>query len=137
MPSNFFERIKSFNDMYRMPATSGDPAGMLNRLGQFVSMLQDEFNEHVEVEQHLREFDTEAARVALADWLGDMIVYCASEAKRWGIPIEGVLDVIMDSNESKLDADGQPIFVNGKLQKGPGYWKPEPRIKQLLENHHG
>jgi len=45
-----------------------------------------------------------------------------------------VLDVIMDSNESKLGADGKPIYdANGKFLKGPGYWKPEPKIKALLE----
>jgi hypothetical protein len=40
----------------------------------------------------------------------------------------------MDSNESKLGADGKPIYdANGKFLKGPNYWKPEPRIKALLE----
>lgn len=40
----------------------------------------------------------------------------------------------MDSNESKLGADGNPIYdANGKFLKGPNYWKPEPRIKALLE----
>jgi predicted HAD superfamily Cof-like phosphohydrolase len=44
-----------------------------------------------------------------------------------------VLDVIMDSNESKLGADGKPIYdANGKFLKGPNYWRPEPRIKALL-----
>jgi hypothetical protein len=38
----------------------------------------------------------------------------------------------MDSNASKLQADGTPLFVEGKLQKGPGYWKPEPKIKDLI-----
>jgi hypothetical protein len=40
----------------------------------------------------------------------------------------------MDSNESKLDANGNPIYdSNGKFLKGPNYWKPEPKIKTLLE----
>jgi len=39
----------------------------------------------------------------------------------------------MDSNESKLGADGRPIYdANGKFLKGPNYWRPEPRIKALL-----
>ncbi|RCM47979.1 hypothetical protein PA37_06700 [Pseudomonas aeruginosa] len=52
---------------------------------------------------------------------------------KYGIPLEAVLDLIMDSNESKLGADGKPIYdENGKFLKGPNYWKPEPQIKKLL-----
>ena len=41
---------------------------------------------------------------------------------------------VVDSNESKLGADGNPIYdANGKFLKGPHYWKPEPKIKALLE----
>jgi predicted HAD superfamily Cof-like phosphohydrolase len=70
----------------------------------------------------------------MADLLGDVIVYCRSEALKYGLPLEDVLDIIMDSNESKLGADGKPIYdANGKFLKGPDYWKPEPKIKALLE----
>jgi len=41
----------------------------------------------------------------------------------------------MDRNESKPDENGNPIYdANGKFLKGPNYWKPEPRIKTLLED---
>jgi hypothetical protein len=44
-----------------------------------------------------------------------------------------VLQIIMDSNASKLGADGKPIYdANGKFLKGPNYWKPEPKIRELL-----
>jgi len=40
----------------------------------------------------------------------------------------------MDSNESKLDENGIPIYdSNGKFLKGSNYWEPEPKIKILLE----
>ena len=52
---------------------------------------------------------------------------------RRGIPLEDVLQIIMDSNASKLGADGKPIYdANGKFLKGPNYWKPEPKIRELL-----
>ena len=71
--------------------------------------------------------------VAIADLLGDIMVYCRSEALKYGLPLEAVLDIIMDSNESKLGADGNPIYdANGKFLKEPHYWKPEPKIKALL-----
>src|SRR5678815_439005 len=71
--------------------------------------------------------------VAIADVLGDIIVYCRSEALKYGLPLEEVLDIIMDSNQSKLGADGHPIYdANGKFLKGPNYWQPESKIKALL-----
>ena len=49
--------------------------------------------------------------------LGDSFLL---EALKYGLPLEDVLDVIMDSNESKLGADGNPIYdANGKFLKGP------------------
>ena len=53
---------------------------------------------------------------------------------RPSLPADVVERLIMDSNESKLGADGRPIYdANGKFLKGPSYWKPEPRIKALLQ----
>ncbi|CAB5515132.1 hypothetical protein LMG26857_04196 [Achromobacter anxifer] len=72
--------------------------------------------------------------MAVADLLGDVIVYCRSEALKYGIPLEEVLAIIMDSNENRLGADGKPIYdENGKFLKGSNYWKPEPKIKELLQ----
>ena len=68
----------------------------------------------------------------MSDWLGDIVVYCASEARRWGIPMPDVLRIIMESNFSKLGADGKPIYdERGKVMKGPNYWKPEPKIREM------
>jgi len=66
--------------------------------------------------------------------LGDIQVYCASEMAKFGLPLDQILGIIMQSNLSKLGADGQPIYdERGKVQKGPGYWKPEPAILTLLK----
>ena len=54
-------------------------------------------------------------------------------ARRWGLPLNKILDVIMESNFSKLGADGMPIYdERGKVMKGPDYWKPEPQIRDAL-----
>lgn len=130
--NDFFSRIDQFNAMYQMQPIEQERQPMRKRLYEFEIMLKDEVEEVEDIYAELTK-DPQAARVAMADWLGDIIVYCASEAKRWGIPIEQVLQIIMDSNASKLQADGTALFVNGKLQKGPNYWKPEPKIKELLK----
>jgi NTP pyrophosphatase (non-canonical NTP hydrolase) len=136
MNKPFATRIAGMNAMYRLPAHDRPtlPADVADRLTRFKATLLDEVHEIDEIVKLAR--DGAAAldiAVAVADLLGDIIVYCRSEALKYGLPLEEVLDVIMDSNESKLGADGKPIYdANGKFLKGPGYWKPEPRIKALL-----
>lgn len=69
----------------------------------------------------------------IADWFGDLAVYGRSEAMKFGIPLEGVLAIIMGSNFTKLNPDGTVIKdANGKVQKGPNFRKPEPAIRALL-----
>jgi hypothetical protein len=42
----------------------------------------------------------------------------------------------MESNFSKLDRNGEPIYdARGKVMKGPDYWKPEPKITEILKNY--
>lgn len=125
------------NAMYRLPANDQPslPGNVVDRLIKFKATLLDEVHEIDEIVQLSKNGDAAIdIAVAIADLLGDIIVYCRSEALKYGLPLEEVLDVIMDSNESKLGADGKPIYdANGKFLKGPNYWKPEPKIKALLE----
>lgn len=109
---------------------------LIARLVEFKKILLDELSE---VDEIINQLDngtypsTIAFLTDMADWLGDIQVYCASEMTRLGIPITDTLEIIMDSNFSKLGADGVPIIKEGKVQKGPNYWKPEPKIKEMLE----
>jgi predicted HAD superfamily Cof-like phosphohydrolase len=141
---NFSASIERFNQIYKLPCAEKPQFLGLNRLKDFVSILSEEVAEGTELlekysalspqpqpatnGQNHNEFLTE-----LSDWLGDVVVYCFSEAKRWGIPMEKVLGAIMDSNFSKLDAEGKPIYdERGKVMKGPEYFKPEPKIAEIL-----
>ena len=138
MPTeSFARRIAAMNAMYRLPAHERPtlPAETADRLRKFKATLLDEVNE---IDDIIASVEAAApaleTTVAIADLLGDIIVYCRSEALKYGIPLEAVLDIIMDSNESKLGADGNPIYdANGKFLKGPNYWKPEPKIRALLQ----
>ena len=136
MNKPFAERIAAMNAMYRLPANERPivPADTAERLAKFKATLLDEVHEIDEIVQLAKNGAAPAEiAVAIADVLGDIVVYCRSEALKYGLPLEEVLDVIMDSNESKLGADGNPIYdANGKFLKGPNYWKPEPKIKALL-----
>lgn len=132
----FARRIAAMNAMYRLPVHEKPtlPADTADRLRKFKATLLDEVSE---IDQIIDAVHAGApaldTAVAIADLLGDIVVYCRSEALKYGIPLEDVLDIIMDSNQSKLGSDGNPIYdANGKFLKGPNYWKPEPRIRQLL-----
>jgi len=137
MTRTFAERIAAMNAMYKLPAHAQPtlPGEVAERLMKFKATLLDEVHEIDEIVRMSKYGGAPAdIAVAIADLLGDIIVYCRSEALKYGLPLEEVLDIIMDSNESKLGADGKPIYdANGKFLKGPNYWRPEPRIKALLE----
>ncbi len=137
MSKHFHERIATMNAMYKLPASDKPvvPDNVADRLVKFKATLMDEVHEIDDIVEMVgKGADKMDVAVAIADLLGDVIVYCRSEALKYGLPLEAVLDVIMDSNESKLGADGKPIYdANGKFLKGPSYWKPEPKIMELLQ----
>ena len=137
MKKSFEQRIAAMNAMYKLPASERPalPANIADRLIKFKTILLEEVHEIDEIVKLAQNGNSPAdVAVAIADVLGDITVYCRSEALKYGLPLEAVLDIIMDSNESKLGADGNPIYdANGKFLKGPNYWKPEPKIKALLE----
>lgn len=144
--SEFYQDIDKFNRIYRLPSPAQPSLLGPDRVRKFHDILTEEVNEGLTLasryEEALSEHDGVLPRdealdlmTEMSDWLGDLVVYCASEARRWGLPLPQVLQVIMDSNFSKLGADGQPIYdERGKVLKGPNYWKPEPRIRNLLES---
>jgi predicted HAD superfamily Cof-like phosphohydrolase len=136
--SSFSEDIKKFNGIYKLPVNStpsievGVP--VVERLRAFKNILSEELNEIDEIiDAAEQQVPTPDLLTMLADLLGDIQVYCASEMAKFGLPQDEILAIIMQSNFSKLGADGKPIYdERGKVQKGPNYWKPEPAIKALL-----
>jgi predicted HAD superfamily Cof-like phosphohydrolase len=151
---SFEASVLYFNGMYKLPIapvpsllrekewqekrcsfTMSPKAALLMRMTDFFQkILQKELNEHKNIIASMEEGAEEIDILTdLADLLGDMQVYCASEMARFGLPNEEVLKIIMASNFSKLDENGNPIYdEDGKVCKGPNYWKPEPAIKSLL-----
>jgi len=127
---NKFEAdLQKFNKMYNLP-NDEDPR---TRLAKFQDILQEEVDEGHDIQAKLDQND-ESWRTDMADWLGDVMVYCASEMIRYKIPVGETLNIIMDSNFSKLGEDGNPIHdERGKVMKGPGYKKPEPTLANMLE----
>jgi predicted HAD superfamily Cof-like phosphohydrolase len=140
MYANFNGDIRRMNvtyDLKQLDVT--DHAAVVKRLEQFKEILDKEFTELVDIQIAADAPGDNTperlltTRVDMADLLDDIIVYCASEKLRWRIPPQ-TLEVVMQSNFSKLGLDGKPIKnpVTDKFEKGPNYWKPEPAIRELL-----
>ena len=141
---SFEDKIRAFNKMYGLPVleTPGLPTGMnrgdfIVRMHQFEKILKDEIKEVNDIITAVSEAKEGESVLhvltMLADWLGDIQVYCASEMRKFGLSNDMVLSIIMASNMSKLEIDGKPIIVDGKVQKGPNYWKPEGLISRYIE----
>lgn len=139
---NFESKILYFNGMYKLPVAPyptfreiEKKDTVFNRLTGFKKTLGDELKEIDAIIEAVKEGEQEINVLTdIADLLGDIIVYCASEMAKYGIPQEETLSIIMQSNFSKLDADGKPIYnEDGKVMKGPFYWKPEPMLKKMLD----
>jgi predicted HAD superfamily Cof-like phosphohydrolase len=133
--SDFSRDIEKFNAIYKLPVSArptldvGVP--ITDRLKAFKNILNEEIDEIITAAEGSA--PPLEVLTMLADLLGDIQVYCASEMAKFGLPLDQVLAIIMQSNFSKLGADGKPIYdERGKVQKGPNYWKPEPKIKELL-----
>lgn len=133
--NDFFADIEKFNAMYKMEAPSV-PTLDLNRAENFNNILQEEVNEFEDIFIAAGEEASESDIITMqADLYGDIIIYCASEMRRIGLDPQTVLEIIMQSNFSKLDANGLPIYdERGKVLKGPNYWKPEPMLKEYIED---
>lgn len=137
--SQFSDYIQKFNGIYKLPVHDrptldvGVPPA--ERLKAFKHILCEEIDEVDEIVAAIESGAPPLETLTmLADLLGDIQVYCASEMAKFGLPLDQVLAIIMQSNFSKLGADGKPIYdERGKVMKGPGYWKPEPKIRALLE----
>ena len=136
--SEFSNDIEKFNGIYKLPVNAiptlnvGVPAA--ERMASFKNILMEEVHEMDEIiaAQNAGKNPIEVLTM-LADLLGDIQVYCASEMAKFGLPLDQVLAIIMQSNFSKLGADGLPIYdERGKVMKGPDYWKPEPKLQTML-----
>ena len=62
----------------------------------------------------------------VADALTDILYVTYGAGHAFGIDLDKCFDEVQNSNMSKLDEDGKPIYnENGKVMKGPNYFKPD------------
>lgn len=119
-----FEKIIENAVTFRVPITAIPTNHGIERLAVFHGVLSDEVDELLD----------DVSIVNVADTLADIIVYCLNEGARWGIPMEDVLHLVIDSQRSKLLPNGEPLWAadGSKYLKGPNFVPPEPAIAKLL-----
>ena len=62
----------------------------------------------------------------VADALTDILYVTYGAGHALGIDLDKCFDEVQNSNMSKLDINGKPIYNEvGKVMKGPGYFKPD------------
>jgi predicted HAD superfamily Cof-like phosphohydrolase len=85
------------------------------------SLMQEENDEYLEA-------CFKNSLVEIADALGDQLYILCGTILRHGMQhiIEDVFNEIQASNMSKLGDDGKPVLrEDGKILKGPGYFRPD------------
>ena len=128
-------RIIAMNEKYELPVNHVPTlrSDTVERLYKFKKILSKEIDEVDDILDVWASKDEAELLTMIADLLADIIVYCQSESVRYGIPLDEVLHIVMDSNDTKLGADGKPIKdSDGKFLKGPNFVPPEPAIRKLL-----
>ena len=86
-----------------------------------VSLIKEELNELIEA---INKKDL----VEVADALTDILYVTYGAGHAFGINLDKCFEEVQNSNMSKLDKDGKPIYNDkGKVMKGPNYFKPDLR----------
>ena len=81
------------------------------------------------IKEELDEF-TEAIKnkdlLEVADALTDILYVTYGAGHAFGIDLDKCFAEVQNSNMSKLDENGKPIYnESGKVMKGPNYFKPD------------
>ena len=70
--------------------------------------------------------NTPANHVEVLKELSDVVFVCYQFAAAYGLDLDAAMERVFESNMSKLDDDGNPIYRDdGKVLKGPNYQKPD------------
>ena len=93
-------------------------------------LIVEEFKEFLEAEGMLFMHGRNHQEHALKE-LADLVYVCYQYAENMGWFLDEALNRVHESNMSKLDEDGKPIYrEDGKVLKGPNY-KP-PNLSDLV-----
>ena len=113
-----FESVKKFMETFGQEIK--EKASFPNE--KITSLRYDLIKEELdELKEAIKNKDIKEVADALTDIL--YVTYGAGHA--FGIDLDKCFDEVQNSNMSKLDENGKPIYnESGKVMKGPNYFKP-------------
>ena len=107
--------MKTFGQEVRdKPALSTDKINKLR-----IDLIKEELEELTEA---MKNKDL----LEVADALTDILYVTYGAGHAFGINLDKCFEEVQNSNMSKLDENGKPIYnESGKVMKGPNYFKPD------------
>ena len=114
-----FERVRKFMEIFgqEIKEKASFPNEKITALR--FDLIKEELKE---LEEAMENKDIKEVADALTDIL--YVTYGAGHA--YGINLDKCFEEVQNSNMSKLDHNGKPIYNDkGKVMKGPNYFKPD------------
>ena len=114
-----FEKVGVFMKTFGQEVKS-KPSFSSEKINQLrISLIQEELDE-------LKEAMDNKDLLEVADALTDLLYVTYGAGHAFGIDLNKCFNEVQNSNMSKLDKDGKPIYNDkGKVMKGPNYFKPD------------
>ena len=114
-----FEKVGTFmktfgQEVKLKPSLSSDKINSLR-----LDLIKEELDE-------LKDAIDKKDLVEVADALTDILYVTYGAGHAFGINLDKCFEEVQNSNMSKLDINGKPIYdEKGKVMKGPNYFKPD------------
>ena len=125
LQTSLSRQAKEFRSAYKIANSNSRPA----RARQH-NLIVEEFKEFLEAESTLYLSSNDHKESALKE-LADLVYVCYQYAENMGWDLDEAMYRVHESNMSKLDDEGNPIYrEDGKVLKGPNY-KP-PNLQDLV-----
>ena len=107
--------MKTFGqEVKTKPSFSGDKINKLR-----IDLIKEELDE---LQEAMKNNDL----LEVADALTDILYVTYGAGHAFGVDLDKCFDEVQNSNMSKLDENGEPIYNDsGKVMKGPNYFKPD------------
>ena len=114
-----FESVKKFMETFgqEIKEKASFPNDKITALRY--DLIKEELNE-------LKEAMDKKDIKEVADALTDILYVTYGAGHAFGVDLDACFREVQESNMSKLGRDGKPVYrSDGKVQKGPDYWKPD------------
>ena len=114
------DQAKEFRKKYNLKSSNDRKTRAVQH-----KLIVEEFKEFLEAEGMLFMHGRNHQEHALKE-LADLVYVCYQYAENMGWFLDEAMNRVHESNLSKLDEDGKPIYrEDGKVLKGPNYKPPD------------